>query len=120
MTGDRLSGMLPCMKLYSERDVELSVQRRLYGKRPGPAPVRSGSLIEGRYRLLERVGAGGMALVYRAHDEVLKRDVAVKLIAERLAADPQFVERFRREARLCARLAHSNILAVLDRRGRTA
>lgn len=104
-------------------DAELSVQRRLYGerrhpaplgKRPGPALVRSGALIEDRYRLLEGVGAGGMARVYRAHDELLERDVAVKLIAERFAADPPYVERFRREARLCARLSHSNILAVLD------
>jgi eukaryotic-like serine/threonine-protein kinase len=55
-----------------------------------------------------------MASVYRARDDLLKRDVAVKLIAERFADDPPFVERFRREARLCARLAHPNILAVLD------
>ncbi len=68
----------------------------------------------GRYRLLERVGAGGMATVYRARDERLKRDVAVKVIAERLARDPLFVRRFRREAELCARLMHPNIVAVLD------
>ncbi len=68
----------------------------------------------GRYYLLERVGTGGMAIVYRAYDEVLKREVAVKLIAERLASCPEFVERFRHEARLCARLAHTNIVAVLD------
>jgi serine/threonine-protein kinase len=55
-----------------------------------------------------------MASVYRARDHLLKRDVAVKLIAERFADDPPFVERFRQEARLCARLAHPNILAVLD------
>lgn len=108
---------------HSARDVELSVQRRLYGGRRGAAlvanhtgsvPVRSGLLIHDRYRLRERLGAGGMASVYRAHDELLDRDVAVKLIAERFAADPAHVERFRREARLCARLAHSNIVAILD------
>lgn len=99
----------------SGRDVELAVQRRLYGMRPSPAPIPSCRLIQGRYRLLERVGAGGMATVYRARDELLKCDVAVKLISERLAADPNFVERFRREARLCARLAHSNIVAIRDR-----
>ena len=107
----------------SARDVEISVQRRLYGGRRGVAlvanhtssvSVRSGLMIHDRYRLLERLGAGGMASVYCAHDELLDRDVAVKLIAERFAADPAQVERLRREARLCARLAHSNILAVLD------
>ena len=107
----------------SATDVEVSVQRRLYGGRPGGAivakdtgsvPARSGLLIHDRYRLRERLGAGGMASVYRAHDELLDRDVAVKLIAERFAADPAHVERLRREARLCARLAHPNILAVLD------
>ena len=67
-----------------------------------------------RYYLLERVGTGGMATVYRAYDEVLKREVAVKLIAERLASSPEFVERFRHEARLSASLAHTNIVAVLD------
>jgi serine/threonine protein kinase len=70
--------------------------------------------VGGRYRLLERVGAGGMATVYRARDERLKRDVAVKLISERLARVPPFVRRFRREAVLGARLAHPNIVAVLD------
>jgi serine/threonine protein kinase len=60
------------------------------------------------------LGAGGMASVYRARDELLERDVAVKLIAERFADDPPFVERFRREAQLGARLARPNILAVLD------
>src|ERR1700761_27174 len=107
----------------SARDVEVSVRRRLYGgrrgavlvaNRTGSVPVGSGLLIHDRYRLLERLGAGGMASVYRAHDELLDRYVAVKLIADRFAADPAHVERLHREARLCARLAHSNILAVLD------
>ena len=116
MTGDRLSGMLPCMKLYSERDVELSVQRRSHGKRPGPASVRAGCRwgVGTTYSNGWGPGTGGMAIVYRAYDEVLKREVAVKLIAERLASCPEFVKRFRHEARLCARLAHTNIVAVLD------
>ena len=104
----------PAAVLSGERDVELSVRRRLYRNCPGPEPVRSGRLIHDRYRLLERVGAGGMASVYRARDELLNREVAVKLVAERLAADPRFVERFRGEARLCAGLAHSNIVSILD------
>jgi serine/threonine-protein kinase len=68
----------------------------------------------GRYRLVERVGAGGMATVYRARDERLHRDVAVKVIAERFADDPAFVSRFRREARLCARLCHPGIVGIFD------
>jgi serine/threonine protein kinase len=98
----------------SARDVELSVRRRLYGNCRGPAPVRPGRLIQDRYHLLGRVGVGGMAIVYRAYDELLKREVAIKFIAERFAANPGFVERFRHEARLCANLAHANIVAILD------
>lgn len=114
MTDDRTSGMLSRMELYPEQDVGLSERRRLYGKRRGPAPVRPGCLIEGRYYLLERVGMGGMAIVYRAYDQLLRREVAIKFIAGRLAANPEFVERFRHEARLCATLAHGNIVAMLD------
>lgn len=55
-----------------------------------------------------------MATVYRARDERLTREVAVKVLAERLAPDPLSVRRFRREAKLCARLAHPNIVAILD------
>jgi serine/threonine-protein kinase len=110
-----------------ELEVERSVRERLYGERlevratPRPRPPlepfaswRPGRLFGARYRLLERVGAGGMATVYRARDERLKRDVAIKVITERLARDPLFVRRFRREAELCARLMHPNIVAVLD------
>lgn len=68
--------------------------------------------VGGRYRLLARAGAGGMATVYRARDERLRREVAVKVIAEHLARP--FVSLFRREARLCARLAHPNVVGVLD------
>jgi serine/threonine protein kinase len=110
-----------------ELEVERSVRDRLYGRRlevtatPSAGPRREpeplGRLVGGRYRLLERVGVGGMASVYRAWDERLKRDVAVKLIAEWLARDPVSVRRFRREAELSARLAHPNIVAVLDAGG---
>jgi serine/threonine-protein kinase len=74
----------------------------------------NGRLLSGRYRLLERVGMGGMATVHRAHDERLKRQVAVKLIAECLSRDPLYVRHFRLEAKLGAELAHPNIVAVLD------
>ena len=68
----------------------------------------------GRYRLIKRVGAGGMATVHRAVDERLGREVAIKVIAERFAHSPAFVSRFRREARLCARLSHPSIVGIFD------
>ncbi|MFN2468851.1 MAG: serine/threonine-protein kinase [Gaiellaceae bacterium] len=67
-----------------------------------------------RYRLDEVVGRGGMAVVYRGHDPELGRPVAVKMVAEHLAADPVLRERFLREARLAARLSHPNVVAVYD------
>jgi serine/threonine protein kinase len=73
-----------------------------------------GRLVGGRYRLLERLGAGGMATVYRARDERLAREVAVKVIAERFVRRPEYVRRFRREAQICAPLGHPNIVTVLD------
>lgn len=75
--------------------------------------VTPGTLL-GRYRLLERAGAGGMSEVWRAEDQTLHRTVAVKVIHDPIAADPTFAERFLREARLVAGLEHPNILAVYD------
>jgi eukaryotic-like serine/threonine-protein kinase len=68
----------------------------------------------GRYRILDRLGEGGMAIVYRAHDERLDRDVAIKVLAQRFRQDMLAVRRFRREAELGARLSHRNVVAVLD------
>ncbi|MEA2434109.1 MAG: eukaryotic-like serine/threonine-protein kinase [Actinomycetota bacterium] len=68
----------------------------------------------GRYAVIERVGVGGMAEVYRARDELLGREVAVKVLNERLSADKSFVERFRREAQAAANLAHPNIVSLYD------
>ena len=68
----------------------------------------------GRYESRRRVGSGGMAEVYLAHDQLLDREVAVKALNDQLARDPQFVERFRREARAAARLSHPNIVALHD------
>ncbi|MDQ4131555.1 MAG: protein kinase, partial [Actinomycetota bacterium] len=73
--------------------------------------------LSGRYRLVERLGRGGMAEVYLAHDEVLDRHVAVKMLLPELAADPSFRQRFRREARAAASLSHPNIVAVHDTGG---
>jgi serine/threonine-protein kinase len=72
------------------------------------------STIAGRYELGDRLGHGGMSTVQLAFDQRLRRDVAVKLLAEHLADDATFVERFRREALAAARLVHPNIVAVFD------
>ncbi len=77
--------------------------------------VHVGELIVGRYELEELVGEGGMSTVYRAHDTVLERRVAIKILHEHYASDPEYVERFRREARAIARLAHPNVVTVIDR-----
>jgi len=71
-------------------------------------------LIAGRYRIEDRLGAGGMSTVFRATDSVLERAVAVKLLAEHLAEDADFVARFRREALSAARLQHPNVVQVFD------
>ena len=70
--------------------------------------------IAGRYRLDRRLGAGGMSTVYQALDQVLERQVAIKLLAEHLAEDDGFIARFRREALAAARLVHPNIVQVYD------
>jgi TolB-like protein/Flp pilus assembly protein TadD len=68
----------------------------------------------GHYRIVEQIGAGGMGEVYRAHDERLDRDVAVKVLPISLAQDPERIARFEREAKAVARLDHPNILAIYD------
>jgi len=70
--------------------------------------------LDGRYHVLERIAAGGMGEVFRAHDAVLAREVAVKVLHRSLSSDQGFVERFRREARAAATLNHPNIVAVYD------
>ena len=73
------------------------------------------SPLDGRYRILSRLGSGGMADVYLARDESLGRLVAIKVLKERLAVDAEFVERFRIEAQAAASLNHPAIVAVYDR-----
>jgi serine/threonine-protein kinase len=70
--------------------------------------------LDGRYHVLERIAAGGMGEVFRAHDAVLAREVAVKVLHRSLSSDQGFVDRFRREARAAATLNHPNIVAVYD------
>ena len=74
----------------------------------------SSSLIAGRYELGERLGYGGMSTVQVAVDRRLEREVAIKLLAEHLADDSQFISRFKREALAAARLVHPNIVQVFD------
>jgi len=74
-----------------------------------------GELIAGRYELEKLVGSGGMSNVFRAHDRLLERTVALKILHEQFTRDDDYVERFRREARSVAQLAHPNIVTVIDR-----
>jgi serine/threonine protein kinase len=74
-----------------------------------------GELIAERYELEEVVGTGGMSTVYRAHDQLLERKVALKVLHPHYADDEEYVERFRREARAVAKLSHPHIVTVIDR-----
>ena len=77
--------------------------------------LEAGQVVDERYRLIQRIGAGGMADVWSADDEMLGRRVALKFLHERFGADEQFVERFRREAQAAAGLQHPNVVSVYDR-----
>ena len=74
-----------------------------------------GETIAGRYELEEVVGHGGMSTVYKAHDSLLERNVALKVLHQQYNEDEDFVERFKREARSVAQLQHPNIVTVIDR-----
>jgi serine/threonine-protein kinase len=74
-----------------------------------------GALFDGRYKILKRLGTGGMATVYLAEDQELGRRVAIKILNSKHASDKQFVERFRREASSAAGLSHPNIVQIYDR-----
>jgi beta-lactam-binding protein with PASTA domain len=73
------------------------------------------SVFDGRYRIMRKLGAGGMANVYLAEDQELGRRVAIKILDDRHAADDSFIERFRREAKNAAGLSHPNIVSIYDR-----
>ena len=75
----------------------------------------SGTLFATRYRMIRKLGGGGMADVYLAEDQELGRRVAIKILHARYANDDQFVERFRREAKHAAGLSHPNIVSIFDR-----
>jgi serine/threonine protein kinase/beta-lactam-binding protein with PASTA domain len=77
--------------------------------------VEPDTVIDGRYKVISRVGSGGMADVYLAEDQLLGRQVAVKLLHHHFAEDQEFVERFKREASSAAGLSHQNIVGIFDR-----
>ena len=81
-----------------------------------PAPdTLIDQVFDGRYRVVRKLGTGGMANVYLAEDQELGRSVAIKMLDERHSQDEQFVERFRREAKNAAGLSHPNIVSIYDR-----
>jgi serine/threonine-protein kinase len=77
--------------------------------------MSAGDLIAGRYEVVELIGRGGMSSVWKAHDRLLDRMVAIKVLHEQFTKDDEYVERFRREARAVAQLSHPNIVTVIDR-----
>jgi serine/threonine-protein kinase len=77
--------------------------------------INEGSVVDGRYRVLRRLGSGGMADVWLAEDTHLQRQVALKVLHRRFAQDQEFVQRFQREAESAAGLQHPNIVSVFDR-----
>jgi serine/threonine protein kinase len=76
--------------------------------------IRKGAVLKGRYRLDRLLGRGGMASVWRGHDRVLDRPVAVKILSDAIASDPEFLARFRREATVAAGLSHPNLVRIYD------
>ena len=74
-----------------------------------------GDVLSDRYELEELVGTGGMSSVFRAHDRLLDRKVALKILHQQYSDDADYIERFRREARAVAALSHPNIVTVIDR-----
>lgn len=73
-----------------------------------------GKILGNRYHIIERIGGGGMADVYRAHDDKLDREVAVKVLKDEFVDDADFVEKFKKESHAAARLNHNNIVGVFD------
>ena len=73
-----------------------------------------GKMLEGRYEILEKIGNGGMATVYKAKCHVLNRFVAIKILREELTTDSEFIKRFNSEAQSAASLTHPNIVSIFD------
>ena len=74
----------------------------------------SSRLLSGRYELLEKIGDGGMAVVYKGKDRLLNRFIAIKILRPEFTKDASFVENFKRESQAAAGLSHPNIVSVYD------
>ena len=103
----------PIAKTIMERLLR-SVERNLRTRMPVPDTLID-QVFDGRYRVVRKLGTGGMANVYLAEDQELGRRVAIKMLDDRHSQDEQFVERFRREAKNAAGLSHPNIVSIYDR-----
>lgn len=73
-----------------------------------------GHVLGGRYEIIDRIGGGGMALVYKGHDILLNRKVAIKVLRQQYVHDEEFIRRFRREAQAAASLSHPNVVSIYD------
>ncbi len=76
--------------------------------------LNPGSVLGDRYEIIEKIGSGGMAVVYRGKDKKLDRYVTIKVLREEFIGNEEFIERFRSEACSAARLSHPNIVRVYD------
>ena len=85
-------------------------------KRPSPTPSETSFLNPGdrlgAYKIVSKIGKGGMGVVYKAYDESLEREVAIKVISSELSSQKEFIERFKREAKSAAALSHPNIIYI--------
>ena len=73
-----------------------------------------GRLLGNRYEIIEKIGNGGMAMVYKAKDQVLNRYIAVKILRDEFTTDEEFIKRFEVEAQSAARLTHANIVSIYE------
>ena len=113
--GDRGDGRAHHRRGRHGRGADREDGARGAARRRRMTEVATGALVDGRYRILRRIGSGGMADVYAAEDTHLGREVALKVLHRRFAQDQEFVERFRREAKAAAGLSHPNVVGVFDR-----
>ncbi len=104
--------------LRTLRDDDAASARTVHTPPPAPGPASGGaSPLGGRlgdYEVLEKLGEGGMGAVYRARQVTLDREVALKVVSPQVAADPEYAERFLREASAAAKVSHPNVITIFD------